>query len=62
MSGICFVGYMNGAYRGGFVLAPVGIATACGSFFLIKGKAIDLFSSINIPILSNNCTFCEIQK
>ena len=29
---------MNGEYRGGFVLAPVGIAIACGSFFLIRGK------------------------
>ena len=37
VSGICFVGNLHGAYRGGFVLAPVGIAIVCGLFFLIRG-------------------------
>lgn len=40
VSGICFVGNMHGEYRGGFVLAPVGIAIACGLFFLLRGESV----------------------
>ena len=38
MSGICFVGYMDHAYRGGLVLAPVGGAVLIGLTFLFKGN------------------------
>ena len=37
MSGICFVGSVNNAYRGGFVLVPVAIVVIFGLFFLVKG-------------------------
>ncbi|KAK3088510.1 hypothetical protein FSP39_020004 [Pinctada imbricata] len=34
LSGICFVGAFNNAYRGGFVLAPIGLVLVVGLFFL----------------------------
>ena len=42
VSGICFVGAFNNAYRGGFVLAPIGLVLVIGMFFLCLGEYITL--------------------
>ncbi|XP_078718539.1 protein smoothened isoform X2 [Lampetra fluviatilis] len=37
MSGVCFVGYRDPHFRAGFVLAPVGVATVAGGYYLARG-------------------------
>ncbi|XP_032809666.2 protein smoothened [Petromyzon marinus] len=37
MSGVCFVGYRDPHFRAGFVLAPVGVATVAGGYYLACG-------------------------
>lgn len=36
--GICFVGYMNPAARGGLLLGPVAIFYSAGGYFLLRGE------------------------
>lgn len=36
--GICFVGYMNPAARGGLLLGPVAVLFSAGAYFLLRGK------------------------
>lgn len=40
LSGICFVGVFNNGYRGGFVLAPIGLMLVIGLGYLILGRKV----------------------
>lgn len=40
LSGICFVGVFNNGYRGGFVLAPIGLMLVIGMGYLILGRKV----------------------
>lgn len=39
VSGVCFVGTINHAYRAGFLLVPVFAALTVGGYFLSKGNS-----------------------
>lgn len=47
--GVCFVGYMNPAARGGLLLGPVALLFSAGAYFLLRG----LFTLIKVKINSN---------
>lgn len=47
--GICFVGYMNPAARGGLLLGPVAIFFSAGAYFLLRG----LITLIKVKINSH---------
>lgn len=40
LSGICFVGVFDNGYRGGFVLAPIGLMLVIGLGYLILGTKV----------------------
>ena len=44
LSGICFVGVFNHGYKGGFVLAPIGLMLIIGLVYLILGTVDELTS------------------
>ncbi|XP_034246116.1 smoothened homolog isoform X2 [Thrips palmi] len=47
--GICFVGYMNPAARGGLLLGPIAVLFSAGAYFLLRG----LITLIKVKINSH---------
>lgn len=58
ITGICFVGYVNHAIRGGFVLGPLICSLLIGGYFLARGMAI----LINLKISSKQIISTRASK
>ncbi|XP_070533789.1 protein smoothened-like [Ptychodera flava] len=62
VSGICFVGYKNHYFRGGFVLAPIAVVLSSGGFFLIRGLSTLCSLKKNSPELLNDRASNKIKE